>query len=64
MRKIILFSLVISFLFSTSLEAQRKKSKDKKTEQTTPKPKKKKSPQYSEYIFLRTNTFMKFLNHI
>ena len=56
MRKIILFSLVISFLFSTSLEAQRKKSKDKKTEQTTPKPKKKKSPQYSDFVNKNTKT--------
>ena len=55
MKKIILFSLLITFSFTQNTIAQKKKSKKStKTEQTTPPPKKSKTPKYSDFVNAKT----------
>ncbi|WP_288954760.1 zinc-dependent metalloprotease [uncultured Polaribacter sp.] len=56
MKKLLLFSLLLSVTFSTTLEAQRRKSKAKQTEKTTPKSKKSKAPKYSDFVTKNTKT--------
>ena len=57
MKKLILFSLFITFSFSQNINAQKKKSKkNTKTEQTTPQPKKSKTPKYSDFVTAKTKT--------
>ena len=56
MKKLLLFSFIMAFLFPTSIEAQKRKSKDKKTAQTAIKPKKSKTPKYSDFVNKSTKT--------
>ena len=56
MKKLLLFSLILAFTFPTEINAQKKKSKDKNTEQTEPKPKKNKTPKYSDFVTPKTKT--------
>ena len=56
MRKLLLFSLILTFTFQTEVIAQKKKSRKKQTEQVAPKPKKSKKPKYSDFVKLNTKT--------
>jgi hypothetical protein len=57
MKKIILhFLLILAFMLPNQIEAQRKKSKDKKIEQTAPVPKKNKVPKYSDFVTSKTKS--------
>ncbi|NVJ89750.1 MAG: zinc-dependent metalloprotease [Flavobacteriaceae bacterium] len=56
MKKILLLSLIAAFIIPTSIHAQRRKSKKKKTEQTTPKPQKSKEPSYNTFVNKKTKT--------
>ena len=56
MRKLLLFSLILTFSFQTEVIAQKKKSRKKQTEQVAPKPKKSKKPKYSDFVKSSTKT--------
>ena len=56
MRKLLLFSLILTFSFQTEVIAQKKKSRKKQTEQVAPKPKKSKKPKYSDFVKSNTKT--------
>ncbi|EAQ42033.1 zinc-dependent metalloprotease [Polaribacter sp. MED152] len=56
MRKLLLFSLILTFSFQTEVIAQKKKSRKKQTEQVAPKPKKNKKPKYSDFVKSSTKT--------
>ena len=57
MKKLVLFSLLFALAVPLSTTAQRKKSKkNKKTDQTAPKPKKSKTPSYTTYVNAKTKT--------
>lgn len=56
MKKLLLFSLIFAFTFSTEMKAQRKKSKKNNTEETTPKPQKSKTPKYADFVTSKTKT--------
>lgn len=56
MKKRILFSIILLFTTYIEINAQRKKSKDKKIEQTVVIPKKSKIPKYSDFVTSKTKT--------
>ena len=57
MKKILLFSLLITFCLPTEIQAQRRKSKkSKQTTQTAPKPKKSKTAKYADFVKSSTKT--------
>ncbi len=56
MKKLLLFLLILTFTFPTEIIAQKKKSKDKKTEQIAVVPKKNKVPKYSDIVTSKTKT--------
>jgi hypothetical protein len=56
MKKILLFSIISLFTTSIEINAQRKKSKNKKIEQTAVVPKKSKIPKYSDFVTSKTKT--------
>jgi hypothetical protein len=56
MKKLLLFSLVFIFTTSTTIQAQRKKSKGEKKEKTTSKDEKSKTPKYSDFVTSKTKT--------
>ncbi|QTE22347.1 zinc-dependent metalloprotease [Polaribacter cellanae] len=55
MKKLLLFSLILTFTLSLSTQAQRKNSKDK-SNQDTSKTKKSKTPKYSDFVTSETKT--------
>ena len=56
MKKLSLLFVLLAFLFPKEIDAQRKRSKKKNTEQTIPKPKKNKTPKYSDFVTSKTKT--------
>jgi hypothetical protein len=56
MKKRILFSIILLFTTYIEINAQRKKSKDKKIEQKAVVPKKSKIPKYSDFVTSKTKT--------
>jgi hypothetical protein len=56
MKKLLLFSLILAFTIPSEINAQEKKSKNKKTAQTPSKPKKSKIPKYSDFVTSKTKT--------
>jgi hypothetical protein len=56
MKKLLLFSIISLFTTSIEINAQRKKSKKKKIEQTAIVPKKSKIPKYSDFVTSKTKT--------
>ena len=56
MKKLLLFSIISLFTTSIEINAQRKKSKNKKIEQTAVVPKKSKIPKYSDFVTSKTKT--------
>ncbi|WP_397446995.1 zinc-dependent metalloprotease [Polaribacter sp. R77954] len=56
MKKIVFFSLILAFMMPTTMEAQKKKSKKNPTEQPLQKPKKSKTPKYSDFVKAATKT--------
>lgn len=56
MKKLLLFSLILTFTFQTEIIAQKKKSKKKQTEQVAPKPKKSKTPKYADFVTSKTKS--------
>ncbi|MGK0325501.1 MAG: hypothetical protein ACJA1D_000842, partial [Polaribacter sp.] len=56
MKKLLLFSIILLFTTSIEINAQRKKSKDKKIEQTAVVPKKSKILKYSDFVTSKTKT--------
>jgi hypothetical protein len=56
MKKLLLFSLILAFSFSTKMNAQKKKSKKNQTEETTPKPQKSKTSKYADFVTKKTKT--------
>jgi hypothetical protein len=56
MKKLLLFSIILLFTTSIEINAQRKKSKNKKIEQTAVVPKKSKIPKYSDFVTSKTKT--------
>ncbi len=57
MKKIILhFLLILTVVFPSLINAQRKKSKDKNTEQTAPLSEKNKIPKYSDFVTSKTKS--------
>ncbi|MCG1035559.1 zinc-dependent metalloprotease [Polaribacter sargassicola] len=55
MKKTLLFSLILLLSITSNIEAQRKKSKNKK-EETTEQPKKETTPKYSDFVTKNTKT--------
>tara|TARA_B100000809_G_scaffold187565_1_gene185855 strand:+ start:15549 stop:17975 length:2427 start_codon:yes stop_codon:yes gene_type:complete len=56
MKKLLLFSIILLFTTTNEVKAQRKKSKNKNTEQTAVVPKKSKTPKYSDFVTSKTKT--------
>ena len=56
MKKLFLFSIILLCTTSIEINAQRKKSKDKKTAQTAVLSKKSKIPKYSDFVTSKTKT--------
>ncbi|MGK0327693.1 zinc-dependent metalloprotease [Polaribacter sp.] len=58
MKKLLLLlcSLILAFTFPTTINAQKKKSKEEKTAQTQTKPKKNKIPKYADFVTSKTKT--------
>ncbi|MDP5104786.1 MAG: zinc-dependent metalloprotease [Polaribacter sp.] len=56
MKKLLLFSLLLSFTFPKEIIAQKKKSKKNETEETASKPEKSKTPKYTDFVTSKTKT--------
>lgn len=56
MKKLLLFSLLVAFTFPNKINAQKKKSKNKKTEQNLTKLQKNKILKYSDFVNSKTKT--------
>ncbi|MEE9407649.1 MAG: zinc-dependent metalloprotease [Polaribacter sp.] len=55
MKKLLIFSLILAFTIPNSVKAQRRKSKDKKSTETS-KSKKSKTPKYTDFVTSKTKT--------
>ena len=56
MKKLLLFSFILAFTFPSEINAQRKKSKDKETTQSSTKTKQSKKPKYADFVKKDTKT--------
>jgi hypothetical protein len=56
MKKLLLCCLIFAFALPSEINAQRKRSKKDKNEQTTVKPEKSKTPKYADFITSKTKT--------
>ena len=56
MKKLLLCCLILAFTLPSEINAQRKKSKKDKNDQTTTKPEKSKTPKYDDFITSKTKT--------
>lgn len=56
MKKILLLFSLSILIIPSEINGQRKKSKDKKNEQTAPKPEKSKTPKYADFVTNKTKT--------
>tara|TARA_R110001592_G_scaffold151206_2_gene377608 strand:- start:1054 stop:3477 length:2424 start_codon:yes stop_codon:yes gene_type:complete len=56
MKKLLLCFLILAFTLPSEINAQRKKSKKDKNEQTTAKPEKNKTPKYADFVTSKTKT--------
>ena len=56
MKKLLLFSFILAFTIPSKINAQRKKSKDKETTQSSTKTKQSKKPKYADFVKKDTKT--------